>query len=88
MCKSCESKTTDEKVKVKKPTRPICIELEEAKTELFKTISYLADKYHLPCFLMEDMFWRAAERVSQLAENERKIALENYEKQLEEGEWE
>ena len=90
MCNCERKKLEGKKLKVKpnKPTRPICLNLEEAKTELFKTISYLADKYNLPCFLMEDMFWRAAERVSQLAESERKIALENYEEQLKEGEWE
>ena len=88
MCKNCEGKITDEKVTAKKPSRPICLELEDARAEVFKTISYIADKYHLPFFLMEDMFRDAWQRVAQLAESERKVALENYEKQLEAGEWE
>jgi hypothetical protein len=86
MC-NCE-KHTKEEVKVNKPTLPICLEMENAKIELFKTIGLLADKYHLPFFLMESMFFDAAQRVSQLAEKERKAALENYNKQLEESGWE
>jgi hypothetical protein len=90
MC-NCESEKIEGvklEAKPNKPTRPICLELADAKTELFKTISYLADKYHLPCFLMEDMFREAWQRVAQLAESERNIALENYENQLKEGAWE
>lgn len=88
MCKNCESKITDKKVTAKKPSRPICLEIEDARTEVFKTISYIADKYHLPCFLMEDMFRDAWQRVSQLAEQERERAQKLYEEQLKEGEWE
>lgn len=90
MCNCERKKIEGEKLEVKpnKPTRPICLELEDARAELFNTISYLADKYHLPCFLMEDMFRDAWQRVAQIAESERKVALENYEKQLAEGEWE
>ena len=90
MCNCERTKVEGEKLKVKpnKPARPICLEIESARIELFKTIGYLADKYHLPFFLMEDMFREAAQRVSQLAESERKVALERYEVQLKEGEWE
>lgn len=90
MCNCERTKIEGKKLEVKpnKPTRPICLEIESARIELFKTIGYLADKYHLPCFLMEDMFREAAQRVSQIAESERKAALERYEEQLKEGEWE
>lgn len=95
MCKSCETrkktegeKITAEAVKPNKPSRPICLELESARAELFNTVAYIADKYHLPYFLLESPMNDAAQRVAQLAEKERKVALENYEKQLKEGEWE
>lgn len=88
MCKNCESKITEEKVTANKPSRPICLELEDARVELFNTVSHIADKYHLPFFLMENMVNDAARMVAQLAEKERKAALESYEKQLKEGEWE
>ena len=95
MCKSCETrpkiegeKITAEKVTANKPSLPVCVGMENARVELFKTIALIADKYNLPFFLMEGMFFDAAQRVAQLAEKERKAALENYNKQLEEGGWE
>lgn len=92
MCKSCETrhktegeKITLEKVKLNKPTLPICIKLENATVEIFKAISLIADKYELPYFLLESPVNNAAQRVSQLADKERKKALDDYKKQLEEG---
>ena len=94
MCKSCDTrkKTDGEKitaeVKPNKPSYPICLGLEDARVELFNTISRLSDKYRLPFFLLESTVNDAARMVSRLAEDERKAALEKYEEQLKEGEWE
>ena len=95
MCKNCETrpkldgaKLATDKVTVGKPSRPTCLELVDAKAEIFKTINDVSKKRQIPFWLLESIILDAARQVSELAAKERENAKQAYEKQLEEGWWE
>lgn len=64
------------------PIRPLCLELEEAKAEIFAVINMTAKKHNIPFFLLEYIMQEATRQVVDLAKAERKQANENYTQQL------
>lgn len=71
-----------------KPARPLCLELQDAQAEIFGTIKKVAEKRHLPWYLIEPIISDAAKQVSENARQERQSAAALYEKQLREFEQE
>ena len=72
--------------KTDKPTRPLCLELQDAKAEIFEAIKKAAEDKRLPWYLIEPIVSDAAKQVSENARQERQTAAELYEKQLSEFE--
>lgn len=70
--------------KKKEPARPLCLELQDAQTEIFGTIKKIAEKRGLPWYLLEYIVTDAAKQVAENARQERQGAAAMYEKQLEE----
>lgn len=64
------------------PVRPLCLELEDAKAEIFSIISMTAKKHKIPFYLLESVVTEAARQVSGLAQKEREEAARDYERQL------
>lgn len=56
-----------------KPTKPLCLELDEAEKELNATVEQIAAKHGLPCYLLEPL---VADVLAKL-QNGKRIELEN-----------
>ena len=78
MCKNCESNKGGES----RPTRPMCLELAEAKTDIFGIINALHAEKNIPYYLLEPYVSEAARQVAECAKTERLMASQAYEKQL------
>ncbi len=78
----------DKKKNTDKPARPLCLELQDAQAEIFGAIKQVAQKRHLPWYLIEPIISDAAKQVSGNARQERQSAAALYEKQLREFEQE
>lgn len=76
MCKSCK-KTDQTEIQ-----RPICLELEDAKTDIFGLIDNLHTDRKIPFYMLESIVSEAARRVKSCADAERTVAMQLYEKQL------
>lgn len=74
--------------KKQQPVRPLCLELQDAQAEIFGAIKKVAEKRHLPWYLVEPIITDAAKQVSENARQERLNAAAIYEKQLKEFEQE
>lgn len=72
MCKSCQEK---------KIARPMCLELDDAKAEIFALIEKLHTERKIPFYLIENITNDAARQVSSCADMEREAAMRLYEKQ-------
>lgn len=72
--------------KTDKPGRPLCLELQEARADIFGVIKKVAEDRHLPWYLIEPIVSDAAKQVSENARQERQTAAAMYEKQLKEFE--
>ena len=69
--------------KKEKPTRPLCLKVEEAKCEIVDAINR-AQKSGIPFFMLESIIANVANQVSTYAKAERESAKATYNKQLEE----
>lgn len=65
-----------------KPVRPLILELDDAREEIFGTVNRLATERHIPFYLLESMMNDAARQVSTLAKTEREKAKQMYDGQL------
>lgn len=63
------------------PTRPLCLELDEAKRDIIAAVNQ-ATARGIPCFLLEPILHEIFGQVSAHANNERQTAKELYNKQL------
>lgn len=66
----------------KEPLRPICLELEDAKAEIFAVVNMANKKRGIPFFLLESIVNEAARQVADFARQERETANRNYEQEL------
>lgn len=73
-------------IKHEPPMKPLCLENEEAKKEIFDAINGVLDKKTVPLFLVENILREALERISAGAKQERERASAYYKKQLAEYE--
>lgn len=64
------------------PVRPLVLELDDAKEEIFSTVNRLATERHIPFYLLEGMVNDAARQVSALAKTEREQAKRMYDEQI------
>ena len=64
------------------PVRPLCLELEDAKAEIFSVITMTAKKHNIPFYLLESIVAEAAQQVSVFAKKERETAEKSYSQQL------
>lgn len=64
------------------PIRPLCLELEDAKAEIFAVINMAKKKHNIPFFLLENIVAEAARQTSEFAAKERETAALAYEKEL------
>ena len=64
------------------PVRPLVLELDDAREEIFGTINRLATERHIPFYLLEGIINDAAKQVSALAKAEREKAKQMYDEQL------
>lgn len=65
-----------------KPVRPLILELDDAREEIFGTVNRLATERHIPFYLLESIMNDAARQVSALAKTEREKAKQMYDEQL------
>ena len=72
-------------MKTKEPTRPLCLEFEDAKNEAFNAINNILKKHNLPMFLMEVILDDALRQVRGGVRNELTEAERFYQQQLEEA---
>lgn len=70
------------KEKATPPVRPLCLELEDAKAEIFAVINMTPKKHNIPFYLLESIVMEAARQVSEVARQERELAAADYEKQV------
>lgn len=64
------------------PARPLCLEIEDAKMEIFDAINRASKERHIPFYLLESIVDDAARQVAKLANAERETAKRAYEDQL------
>lgn len=64
------------------PVRPLVLELDDAREEIFGTVYRLATERHIPFYLLEGMMNDAARQVSALAKTEREKAKQMYDEQI------
>lgn len=64
------------------PVRPLVLELDDAREEIFGTINRLATERHIPFYLLEGIINDAARQVVALAKTEREKAKQMYDEQL------
>lgn len=64
------------------PVRPLVLELDDAREEIFGTVNRLATERHIPFYLLEGMMNDAARQVSALAKTEREKAKQMYDEQI------
>ena len=76
MCKSCQEK---------KISRPMCLELDDARVELFTLIKRLHVEQKIPFYLIESITNDAAREVTSCANAERDAAVRLYEEQCKGG---
>ncbi len=69
----------DEKKKVE---RPLCLELNDAKREIFESITTIANKRNIPCFLLQNILFEALTQIKNGATNELEQANAFYNVQL------
>lgn len=62
--------------------KPICLELVEAKADIFAAINNAAQNRGIPFYLLESIVEEAARQVSECARKEREIAKRTYEEEL------
>jgi len=64
-----------------KPVRPLVLEIDDAKDEIFGAINRMASERHIPFYLLESIVNDAARQVTELAKRERENAKRTYEAQ-------
>ena len=64
------------------PARPLCLELVDAKNDIFEAINNASKQRNIPYFLLESIVTEAALQVSNLAKIEREAAAKKYEQQI------
>jgi hypothetical protein len=65
-------------------TKPMCMELEEAKAQIVGVVNDCASR--VPFYLLESIVAGIAQQVASLADREREAAKKRYEKQCKEKE--
>lgn len=63
------------------PVRPLALEIDDAKEEIFGVINRMASERHIPFYLLENIVNDAARQVTELAKAERENAKRTYEMQ-------
>lgn len=66
------------------PSRPLCLELTDARRRIYSVINDLAQNKRIPFYLLEGIVNEAARDVKANAEIERTKAAELYQQQLKE----
>lgn len=61
-----------------KPVRPLVLEIDDAKDEIFGAINRMASERHIPFYLLESIVNDAARQVTELAKTERENAKRTY----------
>lgn len=69
----------------KEPTRPLCLEFEDAKNEAFTAVNNIIKKHNLPMNLMEAILDDALRQVRDGVRKELAEAERFYQQQLEEA---
>lgn len=69
-----------------KPVRPLVLELDDAREEIFAAINRAMSERHIPFYLLENIVYDAARQVSEHAKSERDRIKNAYEIQLAEFE--
>lgn len=64
------------------PVRPLILEMDDARSEIFDVINRMASERHIPFYLLEGIVNDAARQVMDLAKAEREKAKCAYDKQL------
>ena len=64
------------------PARPLCIELENARTEIYGLLNDISSRRNIPYYLLESIVLDAARDVSELAKKERQAAAQSYQKKM------
>jgi hypothetical protein len=67
-----------------KPTRPLCLELEDARKELYTLVNNLSTVRQIPFYLLESIVADIYRDVKELSNTERIKATERYKQQMEE----
>lgn len=65
-----------------KPTRPLVLEIEDAKKDLNASIEQLSVKYGLPCYLLELLVSDVLSKLQNGKQKELEIAQQSYEQKL------
>lgn len=65
-----------------KPTRPLALEIEDAKKDLNAFIEQLSVKYGLPCYLLELLVSDVLSKLQNGKQKELEIAQQSYEQKL------
>lgn len=69
----------------KKIERPLCLELNDAKREIFESITTIANKRNIPCFLLQSILFEALTQIKNGANNELEQANILYQRQITES---
>lgn len=58
--------------------KPLCLELEDARAEIFASINLTAKKHNIPFYLLESIVADAYRQVTAFAKQEREMAVKEY----------
>lgn len=79
-----EKKETMENISVATPQKLLCLELEEARQEIFTAVSDIANTHNIPFFLLEGVIFEILTQVKEGKRKEVDAAQQLYQKQLNE----
>ena len=83
MCRKCENRGGENR-----PVRPLCLELVDAKEDIFGIINALHEEKNIPFYLLETIVSEAYRQVRNCARAERESALMAYTAECEKKEGE
>lgn len=81
MCRKCENRGGENR-----PVRPMCLELVDAKVDIFGIINALHEEKNIPLYLLEPIVSEAYRQVRNCARAERESAMKDYTDKLAEYE--
>ena len=68
--------------KTSQPTKPFCLDYEEATAEIVNAISQSSQEHNIPFYLLENIILNILTQIREGKRNELEMARQSYEQQL------